>query len=86
MWCATFFSFFRLSGVFALRFISGTFRSLQVSTNIAETSITIDEITHVVDTGRVKEMQYNPEKRMAHLCETGCSQVSDNDVFGPLSI
>jgi HrpA-like RNA helicase len=28
-----------------------------VSTNIAETSITIDEITHVVDCGRVKEMQ-----------------------------
>jgi hypothetical protein len=76
-----------ISGTFRpLRFISGTFRSLQVSTNIAETSITIDEITHVVDTGRVKEMQYNPEKRMAHLCETWCSQVSDNDLFGPLSI
>ena len=28
-----------------------------VSTNIAETSITIDEITHVVDCGRVKEMR-----------------------------
>jgi HrpA-like RNA helicase len=28
-----------------------------VATNIAETSITVDEITHVVDCGRVKEMQ-----------------------------
>jgi ATP-dependent RNA helicase DHX36 len=53
-----------------------------VSTNIAETSITIDEITHVVDTGRVKEMQYNAEKRMAHLCETWCSQASSKQRRG----
>eukprot|EP01047_Picozoa_sp_COSAG01_P010261 COSAG01_NODE_431_length_17124_cov_26.577386_24_plen_112_part_00 len=47
-----------------------------LATNIAETSITIDEITHVVDGGRVKEMQYRPEKRMAALCEVWCSQAS----------
>ena len=53
-----------------------------VATNIAETSITIDEITHVVDTGRVKEMRYNAETRMAHLCETWCSRASSKQRRG----
>ncbi|KAH9957470.1 P-loop containing nucleoside triphosphate hydrolase protein [Lactifluus volemus] len=32
-----------------------------VATNVAETSITIDDIVYVVDTGRVKEIQYDAE-------------------------
>ena len=47
-----------------------------VATNIAETSITIEEVTHVVDAGRVKEMAYNTKKRMAQLTEVWCSQAS----------
>lgn len=43
-----------------------------IATNIAETSITIEEVTHVIDTGRVKEMRFDPERRMAHLCECWC--------------
>ncbi|KAF9015717.1 P-loop containing nucleoside triphosphate hydrolase protein [Cyathus striatus] len=41
-----------------------------VATNIAETSITIDDITHVVDTGRVKETQYDASAGLTRLMET----------------
>ncbi|KAH9965152.1 P-loop containing nucleoside triphosphate hydrolase protein [Lactifluus volemus] len=40
-----------------------------VATNVAETSITIDDIVYVVDTGRVKEIQYDAESRFTKLVE-----------------
>lgn len=33
-----------------------------VATDIAETSITIDDVIYVVDTGKHKENRYNPRK------------------------
>lgn len=38
-----------------------------VATNIAETSITIDDIVYVVDCGKHKENHYNPNKVCAFL-------------------
>lgn len=35
-------------------------RKIVLTTNIAETSITIDDIVHVVDTGTQKEQNYDP--------------------------
>ena len=36
-----------------------------ISTNIAETSITIEDCVVVVDSGRVKENRYDENKQMA---------------------
>ncbi|KDQ63105.1 hypothetical protein JAAARDRAFT_119492 [Jaapia argillacea MUCL 33604] len=41
-----------------------------VATNVAETSITIDDIIYVVDAGRVKETQYDVESSLSRLVET----------------
>ncbi|KAF8481792.1 P-loop containing nucleoside triphosphate hydrolase protein [Russula ochroleuca] len=40
-----------------------------VATNVAETSITIDDIVYVIDTGKVKETQYDPESGLTKLVE-----------------
>eukprot|EP00887_Chlorella_sp_A99_P002300 scaffold10.g2300.t1 len=47
-----------------------------VSTNVAETSLTIDDIVCVIDTGRVKEMGFDPARGIARLQETWVSQAS----------
>jgi HrpA-like RNA helicase len=51
-------------------------RKVVLATNIAETSITIEDVTVVIDTGRVKEMRYDGQKRLAVLEETWVSQAS----------
>ncbi|KAH9964169.1 P-loop containing nucleoside triphosphate hydrolase protein [Russula dissimulans] len=40
-----------------------------VATNVAETSITIDDIVYVIDGGKVKEAQYDPESGLTKLVE-----------------
>ncbi|KAH9948231.1 P-loop containing nucleoside triphosphate hydrolase protein [Amylocystis lapponica] len=40
-----------------------------VATNVAETSITIDDVIYVIDTGKVKETQYDPEIGLTRLVE-----------------
>lgn len=51
-------------------------RKCIVSTNIAETSVTIDGIRFVVDAGKVKEMSYDPQRRMQRLQEFWISKAS----------
>ena len=47
-----------------------------ISTNIAETSLTIDGIRFVIDSGRVKEMSYDPLTRVQSLQEFWVSRAS----------
>lgn len=51
-------------------------RKCIVSTNIAETSITIDGIRFVVDSGKVKEMSYDSTSKVQRLKEFWVSKAS----------
>jgi ATP-dependent RNA helicase DHX57 len=51
-------------------------RKVIASTNVAETSITIDDIVAVIDTGRVKETDYDPKDNIVRLQEVWASQAS----------
>ncbi|KAL8986725.1 MAG: hypothetical protein Q9177_004008 [Variospora cf. flavescens] len=42
-------------------------RKIILSTNIAETSVTIPDVQYVVDTGKLREKQYDPLRRITQL-------------------
>ncbi|KAM9317170.1 putative ATP-dependent RNA helicase DHX57 [Gastrophryne carolinensis] len=47
-----------------------------LSTNIAETSVTIDDIVYVIDSGKMKEKRYDSAKSMESLEETWVSRAN----------
>ncbi|PFH52275.1 hypothetical protein AMATHDRAFT_57321 [Amanita thiersii Skay4041] len=47
-----------------------------VATNVAETSITIDDVIYVIDTGKVKEVHYDPESNLSRLDECWISRAA----------
>jgi ATP-dependent RNA helicase DHX57 len=51
-------------------------RKVVVATNVAETSITIDDIVAVIDTGKVKETSFDPQNNMRKLGETWASRAA----------
>ncbi len=55
-------------------------RKVIVATNVAETSITIDDIVAVVDTGRVKETSFDPQNNMRKLEEVWASRAACKQV------
>ena len=46
-----------------------------LATNIAETSITINDCVFVIDSLKLKEMRFNPQSQMSELLECWTSQV-----------
>jgi len=51
-------------------------RKIVLSTNIAETSLTIDDVAFVVDTGRAKEKDYDPHLKTSTLQQVWISKSS----------
>lgn len=51
-------------------------RKIVLSTNIAETSVTIEDVAFVIDTGRAKEKSYDPHLKTSTLQDSWISQAS----------
>ncbi|GAY56848.1 hypothetical protein CUMW_175060 [Citrus unshiu] len=51
-------------------------RKVIIATNIAETSITIDDVVYVFDCGRHKENRYNSQKKLSSMVEDWISQAN----------
>ncbi|KAF2011569.1 DEAD/DEAH box helicase-like protein [Aaosphaeria arxii CBS 175.79] len=51
-------------------------RKVIAATNVAETSITIEDIVAVIDTGKVKETSFDPQNNMVRLAETWASRAA----------
>ncbi|KAJ7303869.1 hypothetical protein JRQ81_011377 [Phrynocephalus forsythii] len=51
-------------------------RKCIIATNIAETSVTIDGVRFVVDSGKVKELSYDPKAKLQRLQEFWISRAS----------
>ena len=57
-------------------------RKCILSTNIAETSVTVDGVRFVADSGRVKEMSYDAQLKMKKLKEFWISRASSEQRKG----
>lgn len=53
-------------------------RKVVLATNIAETSLTIEDVVYVVDSGKLKERRHDPARGMSLLVEDWVSQVADH--------
>eukprot|EP01012_Entosiphon_sulcatum_P043438 TRINITY_DN5775_c0_g1_i1.p1 TRINITY_DN5775_c0_g1~~TRINITY_DN5775_c0_g1_i1.p1 ORF type:complete len:1495 (+),score=287.07 TRINITY_DN5775_c0_g1_i1:1633-6117(+) len=57
-------------------------QKIVLATNVAETSITIPDVVAVVDTGRMKEVRFQPNSRMSCLVECWVSRANANQRRG----
>lgn len=53
-----------------------------VATNIAETSITIPNVRYVIDSGREKQIYFDPDTGTSRLLEVNCSQAASKQRRG----
>lgn len=56
-------------------------RKIVLATNIAESSITIDDVVYVVDCGKAKETSYDALNKLACLLPSWISKASARQVF-----
>ena len=59
-------------------------RKIVLSTNIAETSVTIDDVVYVIDSGLLKEMRYDGLNKMSKLVTTWVSRAAADQRTGQL--
>ncbi|KAH7104403.1 P-loop containing nucleoside triphosphate hydrolase protein [Auriculariales sp. MPI-PUGE-AT-0066] len=57
-------------------------RRIILSTNVAETSVTIPDVVYVVDSARVKELRHEPERHMSSLVSAWVGQSNLNQRAG----
>ena len=57
-------------------------RKIVVATNIAETSVTIDDVRYVIDTGRAKEMSYDASRGLSVLADAWVSRAASKQRRG----
>jgi hypothetical protein len=57
-------------------------RKVVLSTNIAETSVTIDDVVFVIDCGRHKENRFDPVNRMPQLMEAWVARANSRQRRG----
>ncbi|KAG7585353.1 Helicase C-terminal [Arabidopsis thaliana x Arabidopsis arenosa] len=57
-------------------------RKVIIATNIAETSITIDDVVYVIDSGKHKENRYNPQKKLSSMVEDWVSKANARQRMG----
>jgi len=50
-------------------------RKIVISTNIAETSLTIKDVVYVIDSGKMRERQFDPARGISAIVETWISKV-----------
>lgn len=58
-----------------------SFRKIVLATNIAESSITIDDVVYVIDCGKAKETSYDALNKLACLLPSWISKASAHQVF-----
>ena len=51
-------------------------RKIVVATNVAETSVTIDDVRYVIDTGRAKEMRWDASRGVSALADAWVSRAA----------
>ncbi|HEX3718789.1 MAG TPA: ATP-dependent helicase HrpB [Verrucomicrobiae bacterium] len=63
-------------------FAPNPFRKIVVATNVAETSVTIDGIVHVIDSGQARVARYDPERGIGTLFIEPISRASADQRAG----
>ncbi|KAG5384505.1 hypothetical protein IGI04_035975 [Brassica rapa subsp. trilocularis] len=69
-------TYYRLASASAFSVAHTEQKKVIVATNIAETSITMDDVVYVIDSGKHKENRYNPQMKLSSMVEDWISKAN----------